>query len=155
MKAKTNNDSEVVGNPIPPLSGSCAIPAQEKSSRAMYEWVIRDLVEVCDRLMGDSDLPDDNSFEMQAMQRAAALLKDKTDEDPKVEGNQILPPGWSCYSPENPYSHIIMREITDFSRRYIMEKESREKEWRESIEKRLDRIEDYMNLILSDIENVP
>jgi hypothetical protein len=32
-------------------------------------------MDACDRLMGDSDLPDDESFEMKAMQRAAAILK--------------------------------------------------------------------------------
>ena len=42
---------------------------------AQYEAVIRDLFDACDRLMGDSDLPDDNSPEMKAMKRAIAILK--------------------------------------------------------------------------------
>ncbi len=41
--------------------------------------VIRGLMDACDRLMGDSDLPDDESFEMQAMQRAAAILEGRND----------------------------------------------------------------------------
>jgi len=46
-----------------------------KATIVSREEVIRDLWDVCDRLMGDSDLPDDDSPEMKAMQRAAAILK--------------------------------------------------------------------------------
>jgi hypothetical protein len=44
-----------------------------------YEVVIRDLMDACDRMMGDSDLPDDESFEVKAMRRAAAVLKDRVE----------------------------------------------------------------------------
>lgn len=49
--------------------------AADEATCAQYEAVIRDLVDACDRLMGDSDLPDDNSHEMKAMKRAVAILK--------------------------------------------------------------------------------
>jgi hypothetical protein len=49
--------------------------AADDAMCAQYEAVIRDLVDACDRLMGDSDLPDDNSPEMKAMKRAVAILK--------------------------------------------------------------------------------
>jgi hypothetical protein len=52
-----------------------AIDSKISIRSSVYEAVIRDLMDACDRLMGDSDLPDDESFEMKAMQRAAAILK--------------------------------------------------------------------------------
>ena len=52
---------------------------QLKAEVERLKVVIRGLMDACDRLMGDSDLPDDESFEMQAMQRAAAILGGRND----------------------------------------------------------------------------
>ena len=49
--------------------------AADETLCARYEAVIRDLMDACDMLMGDSDLPDDDSPEMKAMRRAASILK--------------------------------------------------------------------------------
>lgn len=50
--------------------------AADEALCAQYETALRDLFDACDVLMGDSDLPDDDSKEMVAMRRAAAILKE-------------------------------------------------------------------------------
>lgn len=42
---------------------------------AALEQALRKLIDACDRLMGDTDLHDDLSFEYRAMQEAMALLE--------------------------------------------------------------------------------
>jgi len=49
--------------------------ADLEHERLDYEAVIRDLMDACDRMMGDSDLDEDESVEIRAMQCAAAILK--------------------------------------------------------------------------------
>jgi hypothetical protein len=49
----------------------------EKAEAAVInrEAIIRTLMDACDHLMGDTDLSDDESFEIRAMQTAAAVLR--------------------------------------------------------------------------------
>lgn len=71
-----HEDEPITLNATPEVVRVMALKAKHERD-ALYDTV-RELFDVCDRLMGDTDLPDDDSREMKAMQKAAKMINHRS-----------------------------------------------------------------------------
>lgn len=70
-----------LGQQAPATHTASELRAAVVAERERWRTALENCVDAIDRLMGDSDLPEDDSFEFQAIQNANLLLRATPEDD--------------------------------------------------------------------------